>query len=58
MTRHGLRVGPAYPFPKYRGDVIHLGNSTREQVEEIRANMTLGQFCEVVELDEAGQVIE
>lgn len=58
MTRWALRVGPRYPFAKYRGDVIHLGNSSREQVEEIRAAMSTGEFHDVVELDDAGQVIE
>lgn len=57
MSRFGLQVGPDYPWPRYIGDVIHLGNSSREQVEEIRDQMATGQFHDVVELDENGQVI-
>ena len=55
--RYGLRVGPDYPHERYRGDVITFGNSTREQVEDIRDAMTTGRFHEVVELDHDGQVI-
>ena len=55
--RFGLRVGPGYPFEKFRGDVITFGNSTREQVEDIREQMTTGKWHEIVELDTDGQVI-
>ena len=56
--RFGLRVGPGYPFPQYRGRVIdRFGNSTREQVEDIREQMTTGKWHEIVELDTDGQVI-
>ena len=58
MTRFALRCTEAYPFPKYRGDVITLGNSSREQVEDIRAHMATGAWCEVVQLDDDGNVIE
>ena len=56
MTRFALRVGEDYPWPKYRGDIIHLGNSSREQVEDIREQMSTGEWHEVVELDDDGQV--
>lgn len=57
--RYGLRVLPGYPVPQYVGDVIPYGNSTREQVETIRDQMkATGRWHEVVELDDAGQVIE
>ena len=55
--RFGLRVGPGYPWKRHVGDIIHLGNSTREQVEDIREQMTTGKWHEVVELDTDGQVI-
>jgi hypothetical protein len=59
VTRFALRVGNDYPFGdgRYAGDLIHLGNSTREQVEDIRDAMTTGRFHDVVELDDDGQVI-
>jgi len=56
VTRFALRVGPAYPFPKHRGDIIPFGNSTREQVEDVREQMVTGEWHEVVELDDDGQV--
>ena len=55
--RFGLRVGPGYPWKQHRGDIIHLGNSTREQVEDIREQMTTGKWHEIVELDQNGNVI-
>lgn len=57
--RYGLRVLPGYPVPQYVGDVIPYGNSTREQVEKIRQQMTeTGHWHEVVELDDNGEVVE
>lgn len=61
MTRHGLRVigGDGYEWPQHVGDVLHYGNSSREQVETIRQQMgDRARFHEVVELDDDGQVIE
>lgn len=57
MPRFALRVLPTYPFgAKYHGDIITLGNSSREQVEDIRRAMATGEHHEVVQLDDNGQV--
>ena len=53
----GILIGPNYPWPKYRGDVIPYADSSRAQVEDAHAGMTLGAFCTVVELDKNGDVI-
>ena len=57
MTRWGLRVGPKYPFARYIGDVIRFGNSTREQVEQIRGQMATGVFHDVIQLDDRGDPV-
>lgn len=57
--RWALRVRDSYPYgEKYHGDIVTLGNSTREQVEDIRRHMATGEHHEVVELDDAGNVVE